>query len=102
MKEAFRHIWDHRSIPPARAFLDRWQAWAICSRLKSMIHVAGIIQRHLENILNYITRRITNAVTEGPNAKIQWIKCSSRGFRDQERFKAGALFPLRWLDLDPR
>jgi len=102
MKEAFRHIWDYRSIPAARAFFDRWQAWAVRSRLRPMIHVAGIIRRHLENILNYITHRITNAVTEGLNAKIQWIKYSSRGFRDRERFKRAIYFHCGGLDLDPR
>jgi len=35
-----------------------------------MIHVAGIIRRHLENVLTYLTHRISNAVTEGLNAKI--------------------------------
>jgi transposase len=65
MKDAFRHLWDYRSLPAARAFFARWQARAIRSRLKPMIHVAGIIRRHLENVLNYINHRITNAVTEG-------------------------------------
>jgi transposase len=101
MKEAFRHIWDYRSIPAARAFFDRWQAWAIRSRLKPMIYVAGIIRRHIENILNYLTHRITNAVTEGLNAKIQWIKYSSRGFRNRERFKLAIYFHCGGLDLDP-
>jgi transposase len=101
MKEAFRHIWDYRSIPAARAFFDRWQAWAIRSRLRPMIHVAGIIRRHLENILNYLVHRITNAVTEGLNAKIQWIKYSSRGFRNRERFKLAIYFHCGGLDLNP-
>lgn len=78
MKEAFRHIWDYRSVPAARVFFDRWEAWAIRSRLRPMIHVAGIVRRHLENILNYLVHRITNAVTEGLNAKIQWIKSIPR------------------------
>ena len=102
MKEAFRHIWDYRSIDAARAFFDRWQAWAVRSRLKPMIHVAGIIRRHLENVLNYINHRITNAATEGLNAKIQWIKYSSRGFRDRERFKLAIYFHCGGLDLEPR
>jgi transposase len=101
MKEAFRHIWDYGSLPAARAFFDRWQAWAIRSRLKPMIHVAGIIRRHLENILNYLVHRITNAVTEGLNAKIQWIKYSSRGFRNRERFKLAIYFHCGGLDLTP-
>jgi transposase len=102
MKEAFRHIWDYQSIPAARAFFDRWQAWAIRSRLKPMIHVAGIIRRHLENVLNYLVHRITNAVTEGLNAKIQWIRYSSRGFRNRERFKTAIYFHCGRLDLEPR
>jgi transposase len=101
MKEAFRQIWDYRSVPAARAFFDRWQAWAIRSRLQPMIHVAGIIRRHLENILNYLVHRITNAVTEGLNAKIQWIKYSSRGFRNRERFKLAIYFHCGGLDLTP-
>ena len=102
LKEAFRDIWEYRSVDAARAFFDRWQAWAVRSRLKPMIHVAGILRRHLENILNYLNHRITNAVTEGLNAKIQWIKYSSRGFRDRERFKLAIYFHCGGLDLDPR
>lgn len=102
MKDAFRHIWDYRSLPAARAFFARWEAWARRSRLRPMIHVAGIIRRHLENVLNYLNHRITNAVTEGLNAKIQWIKYSSRGFRDRERFKLAIYFHCGGLDLDPR
>ena len=101
MKEAFRRLWDYRSIPAARAFFERWQAWAIRSRLRPMIHVAGIIRRHLDNVLNYITYPLTNAVTEGLNAKIQWIKYSSRGFRNRERFKLAIYFHCGGLDLAP-
>jgi transposase len=102
LKDAIRHLWDYRSLHAARAFFDRWEAWARRSRLKPMIHVAGVIRRHLEGILNYLNHRITNAVAEGLNAKIQWIKYSSRGFRDRERFKLAIYFHCGGLDLDPR
>lgn len=101
LKESFNRIWHYRSIPAARAFFRRWQQWARRSRLKPMIQVAGLIERHLENILTYLTHRITNAVTEGLNAKIQWIKYSSRGFRNRERFKLAILFHCGGLDLEP-
>jgi hypothetical protein len=51
---------------------------------------------------HYLTYRITNAATEGLNAKIQWIKYSSRGFRDRERFKLAIYFHCGGLDLEPR
>jgi transposase len=102
LKDAIRHLWDYESLPAARAFFARWEAWAQRSRLKPMIHVAGVIRRHLDGILNYLNHRITNAVAEGLNAKIQWIKYSSRGFRDRQRFKLAIYFHCGGLDLDPR
>jgi transposase len=102
IKEAVRHLWDYRSIPAARAFFHRWYQWAIRSRLPPIIQAARTLARHLENVLTYLTHRITNAVTEGLNAKIQWIKYSSRGFRDRERFKLAILFHCGGLDLEPR
>lgn len=102
LKDAIRHLWDYRSPPAARAFFARWEAWARRSRLKPMIHAAGVIRRHLDGVLNYVHYPITNAVAEGLNAKIQWIKYSSRGFRDRERFKLAIYFHCGGLDLDPR
>ena len=102
MREAFRRLWDFRSIPAARAFFWRWHRWAVRSRMKAMVYCAGIMARRLENILTYLTHRITNAVTEGLNAKIQWIKYSSRGFRNRERFKLAIYFHCGGLDLEPR
>ena len=67
-----------------------------------MIQVAGMLRRHLANILTYLTHRITNAVTEGLNAKIQWITYASRGFRDRERSKLAIYFYCGGLDLEPR
>ena len=41
--------------------------------------------------MTYLTHRMTNAVSEGLNAKIQRIKYSSRGFRNRARFKLAIL-----------
>ena len=102
MKEAIRRLWQFRSLPYARRFFARWYAWATRSRLAPMRYLARTLRAHLENILTYLTHRITNAVTEGLNAKIQWIKYSSRGFRDRERFKTAIYFHCGGLDLEPR
>jgi transposase len=102
LKESVRKLWDYRSVPAARAFIKRWLTWAKRSRLRAMIYFAGIVERRLENILTYLTHHITNAVSEGLNAKIQWIKYSSCGFRNRERFKLAILFHCGGLDLEPR
>jgi transposase len=52
--------------------------------------------------LTYLTHRITNAVSEGLSAKIQWIKYCSRCLRNRDRFKLAILFHCGGLDLEPR
>lgn len=102
MKESLRRLWDYKYIGAARTFFKGWYWWATHSRLGPMIKVARMLKRHLENILTYLTHRVTNAVTEGLNSRIQWIKYSSRGFRNREAFKAAIFFHCGGLDLDPR
>ena len=102
IKESLRHLWDYTYVGAARTFFKRWYGWATHSRLAPIIKVARMLKQHLENILTYLTHRITNAVTEGLNAKIQWIKFGARGFRNRDSFKTAILFHCGGLDLEPR
>lgn len=102
IKESLRPLWEYTYVGAARTFFQRWYFWATHSRLAPIIKVARMLKAHLENILTYLTHRITNAVTEGLNAKIQWIKFGARGFRNRESFKTAILFHCGGLDLDPR
>lgn len=102
MKESIRRLWDYTYVGAARTFFKRWYGWAMRSRLEPMRKVARMIKAHLENILTYLTHRVTNAVTEGLNAKIQWVKYSARGYRNPTAFKTAILFHCGGLDLEPR
>jgi transposase len=102
MKESIRRLWDYRYIGAARTFFTWWYGWAMRSRLEPMKRVARMIKSHLANILTYLRHRVTNAVTEGPNAKIQWVKYSARGYRNPDAFKTAILFHCGGLDLEPR
>ena len=44
-----------------------------------MKKVAGMIHNHLDNVLTYFDHRITNAVSEGLNSKIQTVKKTPTG-----------------------
>ena len=66
-----------------------------------MIAVARILKRHLENLLTYLKHRITNAVTEGLNSKIQSLKSAARGFRNFKNYRTRILFFCGKLDLYP-
>ena len=56
---------------------------------------------HLSGLLNYIEHRITNAVAEGFNSRIQSIKAAARGFRRFANYRTRILFFCGKLDLAP-
>jgi transposase len=101
IKETLRHLWSYQREGWARRHWQRWYFWATHSRLPPVIEAARLIQRHLPNVLTYFTHRITNAVSEGLNSKIQTIKKRAYGFRNQEHFKIAIYFHCGGLNLYP-
>lgn len=74
IKESLRELWGYQRRGWAERHWRRWYYWATHSRLKPVIKVARLIERHLENVLTYFDHRITNAASEGLNSKIQALK----------------------------
>ena len=101
LKELFKHFWNYRYVGAAETFFRRWYFRATHSRLKPMIDTAKTLKRHLVGILAYLKHRITNAVTEGLNSKIQIIKSNARGFRNFQNYRAAILFHCGKLSLYP-
>jgi transposase len=102
IKELFTELWHYSYEGSARKFFKKWFGWASRSRLKPIIQVARMLKAHLENILTYLRHRITNAVTEGLNSKIQAIKANARGFRSFLNYRARILFFCGKLSLHPQ
>jgi len=100
-KELFRHFWSYKYEGSARKFFKKWYFSATHSRLKPVIGVAKMLKRHIENILNYVKHKITNAFAEGINSKIQHIKATARGFRNFENYRTSILFYCGKLNLYP-
>ncbi len=101
IKELFRCFWEYRYAGNARKFFNRWYGWATRSRLKPIIKVAKMLKRHLDNILSYFRHRITNAMSEGFNSRIQSIKSQARGFRAFHNYRTRILFYCGKLNLLP-
>jgi transposase len=101
LKETAMRLFDYRRESAARAFFEQWRRWAARSRLKPMVAVARMLTKRLENILTYLKHRITNAVSEGLNSRIQWVKATARGFRNQQNFINAIYFHCGGLDMDP-
>lgn len=101
IKESLRDLWKCRSRTAAERHWRWWYAWAIRSRLGPVKKVASMLKDHLPGVLAYFRHRVTNAASEGLNAKIQRIKKMAYGFRNREHFKTAIFFHCGGLDLYP-
>jgi transposase len=101
IKEAAMLLWGYAKRGWAERMWKRWYGWAIRSRLEPVKRVARMIQTHWEGLLNAATHNVTNALSEGLNSQIQWIKRKACGYRNRERFRNAIYFHLGGLDLYP-
>jgi len=102
LKEQAMRLWDFVYLKAARNHFTWWYRWATRCRLKPMIEKARMLKSHPHNILTYLSHGITNATSESINAKIQWVKCTARGFRNVDNFKNAIYFHCAKLDPLPR
>jgi transposase len=101
IKENLRELWRYRSRAWAEGFWKRWYFWASHSRLQPVKKIAKTLKDHLYGILSYCKHRITNAMTEGINSKIETLRKAACGFRNKQRLRTVILFHLGGLDLSP-
>jgi len=102
IKENLRHLWDYRSEACARKFFERWYLWASHCDLVPVVKAAKTLKTHLDNIVTYSKHRITNAMGESINSKIEKVKRMACGFRNREHYKIAIYFHCGGLDLCPR
>lgn len=101
LKESLMRLFDYRCAGAARRFFDLWSQWASRCRLEPMIRVARMLRARLQNILTYLKHGVTNAVSESLNSRIQWVKATARGFRNQQNLITAIYFHCGGLDLSP-
>lgn len=101
LKENLRRLWRYKRLSAAQSYWRGWYFWATHCRLDSVVKVAKMLKRRLTQVFNYFIHRITNALSEGINSKVEAIKNTARGFRNAERFKTMIWFRLGGLDLYP-
>jgi transposase len=101
IKESLRDLWNYSRKGWASAHFKRWYFWATHSRLEPVVKAARTFHRHLQNVLTYFKHRVTNAVCEGVNSKIQTIIKMAYGFRNRDHLKTAIYFHCGGLDLYP-
>ena len=102
IKENLRHLWDYRYEANMRNYFKRWYFWATHSRLDPIKKAAKTLKAHLDNIVTYARHRITNALAEGINTKIEKIKRMACGFRNRSHYRTAIYFHCGGLDLFPK
>ena len=101
IKESLRLLWAYKRRAWAERHWAQWYSWATRCQLKAMKSAALTVKRHLHNIFTFFRHRITNALNESINAKIQRIKRRANGYRNIENFKIAIYFHCGGLDLYP-
>ena len=99
LKNIFREFWKSPTELRAEVFFEYWCELVEKSGLKQMIKVKELMVRHAANILNYFKHKVSNAVSEAINSKIQLLKASSRGFRSFESYRIRILFYCGKLEM---
>jgi transposase len=102
IKELFRQFWECAGEQQATIFFQKWYAWAVRCRLAPIIKVAKRFKKHWPRIVSYFRQRITNAMSEGFNSKIQQLKHTARGFKNFDNFRSRILFFCGKLRLNPQ
>jgi len=102
IKENIRHLWTIVKEEDMRAYFKRWYFWATHSRLEPIKKSARTLKAHIDNIVTYAQHRITNALAEGINTKIEKIKRMACGFRNRAHYRTAIYFHCGGLDLFPK
>lgn len=82
-REDFQGFYD---VEPdqAEAYLTRWCAGAVRSRLQPVKDFVAMVRRHWAGILAWHRSRLTTGLLEGTNSLIQAAKARARGYRTKE------------------
>jgi len=102
IKENLRHLWDYRYEASMRNYFQRWYFWATHCRLEPIKKVARTVKTHIDNIVTYARHRITNALGEAINGKIEKVKRMACGFRNRSHYRTAIYFHCGGLDLFPK
>lgn len=87
MKETFQLMWGLNDEESASKYVDAWCDYAInYAGIPAFAKFAKTVMGHKSGIINFIESRITNAVLEGINSKVQLAKRRARGYRNVDNF----------------
>jgi transposase len=87
LKESFLQTYSLSSAEEAKKHLQEWIEQALSSGLKPFIELAYSVVEKAQYILNWFTKKISSAISEGFNNKIKRLKRMAYGYKDINYFK---------------
>ncbi|SDA65560.1 Transposase, partial [Algoriphagus alkaliphilus] len=85
----------------ATSSLFKWITNAYGRKIAEIDKVVDMFKNHISGVLNALTQRLSNAMAERLNGKIQELKTVGRGYRTFANFRSAILFFNGGLDLYP-
>ncbi|MDT5027368.1 MAG: transposase [Micromonosporaceae bacterium] len=82
-REDFQGFYD-QPADQAEAYLTRWCAGAMRSRLQPVKDFVAMLKRHWDGILAWHRSHLTTAMLEGTNSLVQAAKARARGYRNKQ------------------
>lgn len=82
LKNDFKLLWQQEDKLKASAFLSFFADKMRSFKKKALTTLANSLDKHHRRIINVVETKITNAILEGFNSKIQTLKRKARGYKD--------------------
>lgn len=101
LKEDFKNFFTCSSTESATQFFTDWHDKVKKSQNVHLMKVGTLFEKHFGGILSYIKHRVTNAIAEGLNSRIQQLKAKARGYKSTAAFRIAILFHFGKLYLYP-
>lgn len=87
LKESFLQTYFLNTAEEAKKHLEEWIEQALLSGLKPFIELAYSVAGKVQYILNWFTKKISSAISEGFNNKIKRLKRMAYGYKDVYYFR---------------
>nr|WP_268898786.1 transposase [Geomesophilobacter sediminis] len=94
LKENLRPLWRYKRLSAANSHWKSLYFWATHCRLNPVVKAAKMLKSCLTQVFKYFVHRVTDALSEGINSKVEAIKNAARGYRNAEHFKIMIWFRL--------
>lgn len=101
LKESFKGLFDCEDYQEAHSRYNDWSSFCKWENIPEISKVVTMFTKHIVGVCNALVEKLSNAMAERLNGKIQEIKTIGKGYRKFENFRSVILFFNGGLNLYP-